>query len=110
MVGNVHDQVLAHNGQTDETEVTTESDPRWSADIDAGKTCARVSHLFINIAPMGENDSCLGFIAQDSTLRVSRRGGRRRIARSGAIAGGKFQLTLLFPSSWLTDQWNGWIL
>ena len=43
MVGNVHDQVLTHDGQTDKTEVTTGSDPRGSADTDAGKTCAGVS-------------------------------------------------------------------
>ena len=110
MVGNVHNQVLAHNGQTDETEVTAGIDPRWSADIDAGKTCARVSQLAINIAPVGENGSCRGFIAQDSTLRVSECGGRGGIGRSGAIAGGKLQLTLLFPSSWLPDQWNDWIV
>ena len=60
VVGNVHNQVLAHNGQTDETEVTTGMDPRWSADIDAGKTCAGVSQLSINIAPYGENGSRLG--------------------------------------------------
>ena len=60
VVGNVHNQVLAHNGQTDETKVTTGMDPRWSADIDAGKTCAGVSQLSINIAPYGENGSRLG--------------------------------------------------
>ena len=43
VVCNVHDQVLTHDGQTDKTKVTTGSDPRGSADIDAGKTCARVS-------------------------------------------------------------------
>lgn len=43
VVRNVHDQVLAHNGQTDEAEISTGSDPRRSADIDAGKTGAIVS-------------------------------------------------------------------
>ena len=43
VVGNVHDQVLTHDGQTNKTEVATGSDPRGSADIDAGKTCAIVS-------------------------------------------------------------------
>ena len=108
MVGNIHDQVLTHHGQTDETEVTTGIDPRWSADIDAGKTCARVSQLAINIAPSGKNDSCRGLIEQGSTLRVSECGGRRGIRRSGAIAGGEFQLTLLFPSSWPPAYRNGW--
>ena len=72
MVGNIHDQVLTHHGQTDETEVTTGINPRWSADIDAGKTCARVSQLAINIAPSGKNDSCRGLIEQGSTLRSLR--------------------------------------
>ena len=110
MVGNVHDQVLAHHSQTDETEVTTGIDPRWSADIDAGKTCAKVSQLAINIAPFGKNASYCGLVAQDSTPRASECGGRRGIRRSGAIAGGKLQLTLPFPSSWLLDQWNGWMV
>lgn len=48
VVGDVHDQILAHNGQTDEAKVTTGSDPRGSADIDAGQTCATVSPRFIN--------------------------------------------------------------
>ena len=43
MVCSIHNQVLAHDGQTNEAEVTTGSRPRWSADIDAGKTGARVS-------------------------------------------------------------------
>ena len=43
MVGNIEEEVLAHNGQTDEAEITTGSDPRRSADIDAGQTGATVS-------------------------------------------------------------------
>ena len=43
MVGNIEEEVLAHNGQTDEAEITTGSDPRRSADIDAGQTSATVS-------------------------------------------------------------------
>ena len=43
VVGNVHDQVLTHDGQTYEAEVTTGNDPRGSADIDAGETGATVS-------------------------------------------------------------------
>lgn len=96
VVGNIHDQVLAHHGQTDETEVTTGIDPRWSADIDAGKTCAGVSQIAINIAPSGKNDSGCGLIAQDGTLRVSECGGRRGIRRSGAIAGGNSNLHCFF--------------
>ena len=37
---------MTHNGQTDEAEVTTGSDPRGSADIDAGQTGATVSPEF----------------------------------------------------------------
>ena len=43
VVSDVHDQVLAHDGQTDEAEVTTGNCPRRSADIDAGETSATVS-------------------------------------------------------------------
>lgn len=43
MVGDVQDQVLTHNGQTNEAEITTGNDPRGSADIDAGQTGATVS-------------------------------------------------------------------
>jgi hypothetical protein len=43
MIGNVQDQVLTHDGQTDEAEIRTGVDPRWSADIHAGKTGAAVS-------------------------------------------------------------------
>lgn len=43
MVCRVHDQVLAHDGQTNEAKVTTGTSVRRSADIDAGKTGAIVS-------------------------------------------------------------------
>jgi hypothetical protein len=43
VVSNVHDQVLTHNGQTDEAEISTGNDVRRSADIDAGETGAIVS-------------------------------------------------------------------
>ena len=43
VIGHIQDQVLAHDGQTDESEISTECDPRWSADIDAGQTGATVS-------------------------------------------------------------------
>ena len=43
VVGDVHDQVLTHDGQTDEAKITTGCDPRRSADIDAGETGATVS-------------------------------------------------------------------
>lgn len=45
MIGHIQNQVLAHDGQTDESEISTEIDPRWSADIDAGQTGAAVSPL-----------------------------------------------------------------
>ena len=43
MVGSVHDQVLAHDGQTNEAEITTWNNSRRSTDIDAGETGATVS-------------------------------------------------------------------
>lgn len=43
MIGNIQNQILTHNGQTNKTEVTTGDDPRRSADIDAGQTGAKVS-------------------------------------------------------------------
>ena len=43
VIGNVHNQVLTHDGQADEAEVSTGMFPRWSADVDAGKTGATVS-------------------------------------------------------------------
>ena len=45
VIGHIQDQILAHNGQTYEAEVTTGDDPRGSADIDAGQTGATVSPL-----------------------------------------------------------------
>ena len=45
VVRDVQYQVLAHNGQTHEAEITTGIDPRRSADIDAGETGAIVSPL-----------------------------------------------------------------
>ena len=49
VIGNVQEQVLAHDSQTDEAEITTASDPRRSADIDAGQTGATVSSEFSSI-------------------------------------------------------------
>lgn len=43
VISNVQDEVLAHNGQTDEAEVSTRSKVRRSTDIDAGETGAIVS-------------------------------------------------------------------
>jgi hypothetical protein len=50
VVGNVQDQVLTHDGQTDEAEISTGNDVRRSADIDAGETGAIVSKksVFVN--------------------------------------------------------------
>lgn len=47
VVGNVHDQVLAHDGQTDEAEISTGNMVRRSADIDAGETGAIVSDIIL---------------------------------------------------------------
>lgn len=46
MIGNIQDQVLTHNGQTDKAEITTRRDARRSADVDAGQTGATVSPEF----------------------------------------------------------------
>lgn len=45
VVRNVQYQVLTHDSETDEAEITTRVDPRLSADIDAGETGAIVSLL-----------------------------------------------------------------
>ena len=42
VVGSVENQVLAHNGKTNEAEIST-GDARSLADINASKTCAKVS-------------------------------------------------------------------
>lgn len=42
MVGSVEDQVLAHNGKTNEAEISSKG-LRSLADINASKTCAKVS-------------------------------------------------------------------
>lgn len=43
VISNVEDQVLAHNGQTDEAEISTRRKVRRSADINAGETGTIVS-------------------------------------------------------------------
>lgn len=43
MVGSIEDEVLAHDGQTDEAKISTSDEARRLADIDAGKTSAIVS-------------------------------------------------------------------
>lgn len=48
VVGSVQDQVLAHDGQTDEAEITTRGRPRRSADINAGQARAEVSQLIMS--------------------------------------------------------------
>ena len=45
MVGNIQNQVLAHDSQTDQAKISAGDDPHRSADIDAGKTGAAVSQL-----------------------------------------------------------------
>lgn len=46
MIGNIQEQVLTHDGQADEAEITSRSDARRSADIDADQTGATVSGEF----------------------------------------------------------------
>lgn len=48
VVGGVEDQVLAHDGQTDEAEITTGQRRRRRADIDAGQAGAEVSDRFMS--------------------------------------------------------------
>jgi hypothetical protein len=48
MICNVQDQILTHDGQADEAKISTTIDPRGSADIDAGKTGAKVSPLILS--------------------------------------------------------------
>ena len=45
MVCGIQNQVLSHDGQTNEAEVTTTTDARRSTDSDAGKTRASVSMI-----------------------------------------------------------------
>ena len=45
MVGHVQDQVLAHDGQTDEAEICTGSLMCLPTDIDAGKTRTTISNM-----------------------------------------------------------------
>jgi hypothetical protein len=49
MVGSVQDQVLAHNGQTNEAKISTGFRLRGSADIDAGETRTVVSINLLSI-------------------------------------------------------------
>ena len=42
VVCDVHDQVLSHDSETDEAEIST-NDTRILTDVDAGKACAKVS-------------------------------------------------------------------
>lgn len=45
MICRIQYQILAHYGQADKAEISSRVDPRWSADINAGKTGAVVSPL-----------------------------------------------------------------
>lgn len=56
VISNVEDQVLAHNGQTDEAEISTRSRMRRSADINAGETGTIVSdRVLMSIAGINAN-------------------------------------------------------
>lgn len=51
MISSVEDQVLAHDGQTDEAEISTRQRTRRCADIDAGQAGAKVScQILLSIA------------------------------------------------------------
>lgn len=60
LVGGVEDQVLAHDGQTDQTEISTGQRTRWSADIDAGETSAFVSCQISNVNKTGRKGQLKG--------------------------------------------------
>lgn len=49
VVGGVQDQVLTHDSQTDQAEVTTGDGLRRSADIDAGQAGAEVSQMIMSM-------------------------------------------------------------
>lgn len=49
MVGSVHDEILAHDSQTNEAKVSTGLRLRGSADIDAGQARTVVSPRFLSI-------------------------------------------------------------
>lgn len=65
MVSNIQYQVLTHDGQADEAEISTVVDPRRSADIDAGKTDATVSPLILS-EPSAV--SCKRYVAENDML------------------------------------------
>lgn len=56
VVSSVKDQVLAHDGQTDEAEISTRSRVRRSADINAGETGTIVSDR-VPLSTAGKNAS-----------------------------------------------------
>ena len=45
MVCSVHDQVLAHNGQTNEAKISTRLRLRYCTDIDAGQSRSRLARF-----------------------------------------------------------------
>ncbi len=49
MVGGIHDQVLTHDGQTNQAKITTGDGARGRADIDAGQSRSKVSKRFLSI-------------------------------------------------------------
>lgn len=82
MIGNVQNQILTHNGQTDETEVTTGDDPRGSADIDAGQTGATVSSGVPSTQFKAGRLHWIGELPYEGTLPV-RRPRRRHCGAAG---------------------------
>jgi hypothetical protein len=49
MVGSIQDQVLAHDGQTNQAKITTGFGMRGWADIDAGQSRSKVSKQSLSI-------------------------------------------------------------
>lgn len=107
MVGDIQEKILTHNGQTDEAEITTGSDPRRSADMDAGQTGATVSQEFSSTwfsTARGFHDWCISKApsAREQLLwwcsYVCLKWGR-----PDEELGETVRLTLLYPSSWLFE-------
>lgn len=67
VISSVHDQVLAHDSETDEAEIST-GDTRILADVDAGKMCAKVStRTMVNVL-----SNCISNAESELTMDTAR--------------------------------------
>lgn len=60
VISRVEDQVLAHDGQTDKTEISTGNRAHRSADIDAGETGTNVSDSVLLSMTLWTHEGNLG--------------------------------------------------